>query len=38
VLALGPSRTAPWFAPVYYAKLLLGHASAALWPDNALCR
>jgi hypothetical protein len=36
--ALGPSRTAPWFAPVYYAKLLLGHASAALWPDNALGR
>jgi hypothetical protein len=34
--ALGPSRAAPWFAPVYYSKLLLGHASAALWPDRAL--
>lgn len=34
--ALGPSRAAPWFAPVYYSKLLLGHASAALWPDAAL--
>ncbi|MFZ0833611.1 MAG: hypothetical protein WAM92_11080 [Mycobacterium sp.] len=33
---LGPSRSAPWFAPSYYTKLLLGHASAALWPDNAL--
>lgn len=34
--AMGPSRAAPWFAPVYYTKLLLGHASAALWPDSAL--
>lgn len=33
-LGLGPSRVAPWFAPVYYAKLLLGHAAAAaLRPD-----
>lgn len=32
--ALGPSRVAPWFAPVYYVKLLLGHAgAAALRPD-----
>jgi hypothetical protein len=35
-LGLGPSRVAPWFAPVYYGKLLLGHASAAPWPDSAL--
>ncbi|MEV6279852.1 hypothetical protein [Nocardia sp. NPDC051832] len=34
--AAGPSRAAPWFAPVFYTKLLLGHASAALWPDEAL--
>ena len=33
---LGPSRAAPWFAPVFYSKLLLGHASSALWPDSAL--
>lgn len=35
-IALGPSRAAPWFAPVFYIKLLLGHASSALWPDQAL--
>jgi len=29
---LGPAAVAPWFGPVYYAKLLLGHAGAALWP------
>ena len=34
--ALGPSSAAPWFAPVFYAKLLLGHASAARWSDAAL--
>lgn len=34
--ALGPSSAAPWFAPVFYAKLLLGHASAARWPDAEL--
>lgn len=34
--ALGPSRVAPWFAPVYYSKLLLGHASAALWQEADL--
>ncbi|NLE81722.1 MAG: hypothetical protein GX610_19510 [Rhodococcus sp.] len=34
-LTLGPSRVAPWFAPVYYVKLLLGHASAALSPVSA---
>jgi hypothetical protein len=33
---LGPSRAAPWFAPVFYAKLLMGHASAALWSERAL--
>jgi hypothetical protein len=31
-----PSTAAPWFAPVYYSKLLLGHASSALWPDSTL--
>ena len=34
--ALGPSRAAPWFAWTYYPKLLLGHASAALWSDEDL--
>lgn len=34
--ALGPSRVAPWFAWTYYPKLLLGHASAALWSDEDL--
>jgi hypothetical protein len=34
--ALGPSRAAPWFAPVFYSKLLLGHASSTLWPDSAM--
>ena len=33
---LGPSRTAQWFGPVFYTKLLLGHASAALWSDEDL--
>ncbi|BBY16457.1 hypothetical protein [Mycolicibacterium litorale] len=33
---LGPSRAALWFGPVFYAKLLLGHASAALWSDRTL--
>jgi len=33
---LGPSRVAPWFAWTYYPKLLLGHASAALWSDEDL--
>ncbi|MGJ0185012.1 hypothetical protein [Corynebacterium glyciniphilum] len=33
---LGPSRNAPWFAAAYYPKLLLGHASAALWSDGSL--
>jgi hypothetical protein len=31
---LGRAAVAPWFGPVYYAKLLLGHAGAALWPDQ----
>lgn len=34
--ALGPSPRAPWFAWAYYPKLLLGHASAALWSDEDL--
>ena len=33
---LGPAAVAPWFGPVYYAKLLLGHAGAALWPPHSL--
>ena len=33
---LGPSPTAGWFAPAFATKLLLGHASAALWSDTAL--
>ncbi len=34
--AISPSPAAPWFAPVFYVKLLLGHASAALWSDTQL--
>lgn len=34
--AVGPSPAAPWFAPVFHVKLLLGHASAALWSDPQL--
>ena len=35
--ALGPSPSAPWFAPVYFAKLLAGHAAgAALSPVDPL--
>lgn len=33
---IGRSKTAPWFGPTYYPKLLLGHAGASLWPDPAL--
>ncbi|MCK0177518.1 MULTISPECIES: hypothetical protein [Mycobacteriaceae] len=33
---LGPSAAAPWFGPVFHAKLLLGHGAAALWPDAAI--
>jgi hypothetical protein len=29
----GPSRVAPWFAPVYYAKLLAGHAAGSFVKD-----
>jgi hypothetical protein len=36
--ALGPSAAAPWFGPVFYSKLLLGHGAAALWPDAAIRR
>lgn len=28
---LGRSTTAPWFAPVYYTKLLIGHAAGSVW-------
>ena len=35
--ALGSSVSAPWFAPVYFAKLLAGHtAGAALLPADPL--
>ncbi|HYO34671.1 MAG TPA: hypothetical protein VER97_01230 [Geodermatophilus sp.] len=35
--ALGPSPSAPWFAPVYFATLLAGHvAGAALSPADPL--
>jgi hypothetical protein len=30
---VGRSVSAPWFAPVFYTKLLFGHAGAALWTD-----
>jgi hypothetical protein len=33
---LGPATVAPWFGPVYYGKLLLGHAGAALWSSRSL--
>lgn len=29
--ALGRSSAAPWFAPVFYAKLLIGHAAGSIW-------
>ena len=35
-VGLGPSAAAPWFAAVFYIKLLLGHAGAALWSDARL--
>lgn len=28
---LGRSSVAPWFAPVYYTKLLIGHAAGSIW-------
>lgn len=28
---LGRSRVAPWFAPVFYTKLLVGHAAGSIW-------
>ncbi|MEE6281816.1 hypothetical protein [Georgenia sunbinii] len=28
---LGRSVAAPWFAPVYYTKLLIGHAAGSVW-------
>lgn len=30
---LGASGAAPWFGPVYYAKLLIGHAAGSVWPS-----
>ncbi len=37
--ALGPSEAAPWFGPVFFAKLLAGHAAgAALLPRDPLAR
>ncbi|MFB1293922.1 hypothetical protein ACAG24_000260 [Mycobacterium sp. pW049] len=33
---LGRSQAAPWFGPVFYAKLLLGHAAGALWSEADL--
>lgn len=35
---LGPSPVAPWFAPVFYGKLVFGHATAARHGDAALRR
>ncbi|ORX08543.1 hypothetical protein [Mycolicibacillus trivialis] len=29
--ALEPSAAARWFAPVYYTKLLIGHAAGSIW-------
>lgn len=34
--ALGPAPAAAWFGWAFYPKLLLGHASAALWSDRDL--
>lgn len=28
---VGPSRAAPWFAPVFDGKLLIGHAAGGVW-------
>jgi hypothetical protein len=33
---LEPSKAAPWFAAIYYPKLLMGHAAASLWSDEQL--
>ncbi len=35
-LGIGPTRIAPWFAPVFYCKLLHGHMAAACWSDEQL--
>ncbi|BBX17246.1 hypothetical protein CRI77_04660 [Mycolicibacterium duvalii] len=34
--ALEPYPSARWFGPVFYLKLLAGHAAAARWPDDVL--
>jgi len=28
---VGPSPAAPWFVPVFYTKLLIGHAAGSIW-------
>ncbi|WP_156952902.1 hypothetical protein [Deinococcus frigens] len=33
---LEPSKSAPWFAFIYYPKLLMGHAASSLWSDEQL--
>jgi hypothetical protein len=33
---LGSSTGAPWFAPVYYTKLLIGHAAGSGWNAGRL--
>ncbi|WP_432487760.1 hypothetical protein [Kineococcus sp. SYSU DK018] len=33
--ALGASPSAPWFAPVYFTKLIAGHAAGGAWPATA---
>lgn len=33
---LEPSRGAPWFAPVFYTKLIIGHAAGSVWNAGRL--
>lgn len=33
--ALGPAAAAPWFAPIYYTKLLIGHAAGSVWTQHS---
>lgn len=33
--SFGRSPCAPWFAPAYYAKLLIGHAAGSVWNATA---
>lgn len=30
-MMVDPSPTAPWFAPIFYTKLLVGHAAGSIW-------